>query len=301
MMAGADDRHAFMDAFLAHLRIERGLSQHTVRAYSADLQRYFEWAERSSVDPVRLNHRQLRRYLAELDRAQYARTTISRRLSSVRGFFAYLVSEGLADSDPSAVLVAPKPAARLPRLVAANDLQPLLDAPEPHTPLGVRDRAILELLYACGLRVSELASLRLPDLDLAAGQLLVTGKGSKQRIVPVYPIAVSRIRAYLAQGRPTLSRPGSSDAVFLSRTGRDLTPDAVRELFKRHLRAAGAASDASPHALRHTFASHMLEAGADLRTVQELLGHVALSTTQIYTHLSMKRLRDVHGSAHPRA
>jgi integrase/recombinase XerD len=301
MSDSSPDSLILLDSFLTHLRVERGLSPHTVRAYSSDLQRYFEWAQRTGIDPVNLSHRELRRYLAELDRSRYARTTITRRLSSVRSFFAYMTAEGLADSDPSTILAAPKLPARLPRTVSTEELQSLLDAPLPDTPLGIRDRAILELLYACGLRVSELVSLTLSDLDLGTGQLVAMGKGSKQRLVPMYPVAMSRLKRYLLEARPQLSSSDSGDAVFLSRRGRPLSSDAVRDLFKRHLRAAGASSDVSPHVLRHTFASHMLEGGADLRTVQELLGHVALSTTQIYTHLSMKRLSDVHTRAHPRA
>jgi len=240
-------------------------------------------------------------YLAELDRARYARTTVSRRLSSVRSWFAYLTVNGYVDSDPSAVLSAPKLPSRLPRLVPAEELEALLGAPDVTTPIGLRDAAVLELLYASGLRVSEVAGLTMTDLDLSQGQLRAFGKGSKERIVPVHRLAVNRLRAWLATGRPAFARPDSPDAVFLSSRGHPLSADAIRRLFKRYVREVGAATSLSPHALRHTFATHMLEGGADLRTVQELLGHVALSTTQIYTHLSMKRLQDVHRTAHPRA
>lgn len=292
---------AAVDAFLTHLSVERGASPHTVRAYATDLDRYLEWAERSQLDALRLSHRQLRLYLAELDRAKYARTTIGRRLSAVRSLFAYLMTEGVVDSDPSSVLSAPKTARRLPTTVSADDLRALLDAPDPGTPAGLRDRAILELLYACGLRVSELASLTLADVDLAQGQIRVFGKGSKERILPIHRLAASRVGDYLRDGRPALARETAYDGVFISARGLPLSADAVRRIFHRHLTAAGAGASASPHSLRHTFATHLLEAGADLRSVQELLGHVALSTTQIYTHLGTKRLRDVHKSAHPRA
>ncbi len=290
-----------VDRFVTHLQVERGASPHTVRAYSADLGRYLEWAERSHIDPVHLTHRQLRLYLAELDRARYARTTVARRLSAVRSWFSYLTAEGVVDSDPSAVLSAPKLSSHLPRIVPADELGALLDAPDTSTPAGIRDAAILELLYASGLRVSEVSTLRLADLDLAQGQLTAFGKGSKERIVPVHPLAVARIRTWLASGRPAFAREDSPDSVFLSSRGRPLSTDAIRRLFKRYVHQTGGATSLSPHTLRHTFATHMLEGGADLRTVQELLGHVALSTTQIYTHLSMKRLQDVHRTAHPRA
>jgi integrase/recombinase XerD len=300
-MANRGNAELLVDRFLVHLAVERGSSPNTVRAYSADLQRYLEWAQRAGVDPIRLNHRQMRRYLAELDQAGYARRTVARRLSAVRSWFTFLMAEGLTDSDPSSVLITPKLPARLPRLVPAEAIDALLDAPDEHTPVGMRDRAILELLYASGARVSEVSDLTLDAVDLAQGQIRLTGKGSKERIVPIHRAAASRLRHYLAHGRPELVGRTPSDAVFLSVRGRPLSADAIRRLFKRYLAKAGAATSLSPHAMRHTFATHLLEGGADLRTVQELLGHVALSTTQIYTHLSMRRLQDVHRNAHPRA
>lgn len=290
-----------LDRFIAHLKIERGLSPNTVRAYSTDLNGYLEWAERTSVDPLTLSHRQLRLYLSELDAARYSRRTIARRLSALKSWFTYLITEGEVDSDPASVLVAPKIPKRLPRLVPSEQLDALLDAPDTSTPVGIRDAAILELLYASGLRVAELSGLSLGNLDLAQSQVLVTGKGDKQRLLPMHALAVDALRRYLADSRPQLAKPDSPDSVFLSVRGNALSSDAVRRLFKQYVRHVGAPDTLTPHAMRHTFATHLLESGADLRTVQELLGHVALSTTQIYTHVSMKRLQDVHSSAHPRA
>jgi integrase/recombinase XerD len=290
-----------VDRFLGHLSVERGASPNTVRAYSADLARYLEWAERSGVDPITLTHRQMRLYLAELDRAGYARRTVARRLSAVRSLFAYLVAEGLAPSAPSSVLAAPKIPARLPKIVPTEVLSAMLESPDPETPVGVRDRAVLELLYATGARVSEIAELRLGGLDLAQGQITVMGKGSKERLIPVHRKAADSVKSYLKDGRPRLVKPASDDHVFLSARGRPLSSDAIRRVFKQAAEKAGAAHSLSPHSMRHTFATHLIEAGANLRTVQELLGHIALSTTQIYTHLSVKRLQDVHGKAHPRA
>jgi integrase/recombinase XerD len=300
-MADAKPAVELVDRFLRHLSVERGSSPNTARAYSADLARYLDWAERTGVDPIGLTHRQLRLYLAELDRAGYARRTVARRLSAVRSLFAYLVAEGLTPSDPSSVLTAPKIPSRLPKIVSADAVTAILESPDVNTPTGLRDRAVLELLYATGARVSEVSDLRLGDLDLTQGQITVMGKGSKQRIVPLHRVAAESVRAYVATARPKLAKAHSDDHVFLSTRGLPLSSDAIRRLFKQALSKVGAAHSLSPHAMRHTFATHLLEGGADLRTVQELLGHIALSTTQIYTHLSVKRLQDVHRNAHPRA
>lgn len=274
---------------------------HTVRAYASDLSAYLAWAERTGADPIELSHKRLRRYLSELDQAHYSRRTIARRLSSIRSFFGYLVKEGIVDSDPASVLLTPKQPARLPKIVPADFVDTLLDAPPEDTALGVRDRAILELLYATGARVSEISGLDIKDVDFAAGQIIVMGKGSKERIIPMHRAAVARARHYLTIGRPELSRTTSDDAFFLSSRGNRMSPDAVRVMMKRHLRNIGDRYGMTPHTLRHTFATALVDGGADLRTVQELLGHVALSTTQIYTHVGRKRLRDVHHNAHPRA
>lgn len=295
------EAEAAVAAYLQHLAAERGASPHTVRAYASDLRRYLEWADRAGVDPLRLSHRDLRRYLGELDRARYSRRTVARRLSSVRSLFAHLVDTGVVGTDPAAVLTSPKTPDRLPRAMNTDAVTALLEAPPSDTPAGLRDRALLELLYATGARVSEITGLDVADLDLAQGQLRLMGKGSRERIAPVHARAIDRLRTYLADGRPQLARGSGETAVFLNGRGARLTPDAVRRHMKRHLAAAGEATSLSPHALRHTFATHLLDGGADLRTVQELLGHVALSTTQIYTHVSARRLRDVHRDAHPRA
>ena len=219
----------------------------------------------------------------------------------MRSLFAYLVAEGLTASDPSSVLATPKLPSRLPRAIPDGELAALLAAPDPTTPVGLRDRAVLELLYATGARVSEVVGLELSDVDFAQGQVRLYGKGSKERIVPVYEAALASIRTYLREARPQLAKGRPESHLFLSSRGNALSADAVRRLFKRYGGQVGTGAGISPHSMRHTFATHLIESGADLRTVQELLGHVALSTTQIYTHLSMKRLQDVHSNAHPRA
>jgi integrase/recombinase XerD len=290
-----------VDRFLRHLGAERNASPQTVRAYAADLARYLEWAERACVDPLGDDPRVLRRYLAELDRAKYSRRTIARRLSAIRSLFAYLNREGVLAHNPASVMSSPKLETRLPRIVPADILTTLLDAPSTDNPTGLRDRAILELLYATGVRVSELVGIDLRDLDCAQAQVRVLGKGSKERILPLHREAVSRIEGYLRAGRPALRPATDERALFLNRFGRRLTDGGVRRVLHRRLEALGSASGITPHTLRHTFATHLLESGADLRTVQELLGHVALSTTQIYTHLGVQRLQRVHRDAHPRA
>jgi integrase/recombinase XerD len=290
-----------VDRFIAYLRDERNASPQTVRAYASDLGRYLEWAERTGADALGSDPRSLRRYLAELDAAKYSRRTIARRLSAVRSLYRYLNREGVVTHNPAAVLSTPKLEARLPRLVPTEVLTAMLDTPAGDTPLGLRDRAILELLYATGTRVSELVGIDLADLDRSQGQVRVTGKGDKQRIIPVHREAVARVEAYLRTGRPALHPDPNEPALFLNRTGTRLTDGGVRRMLHRHLVTLGSASGISPHTLRHTFATHLLEGGADLRSVQELLGHVALSTTQIYTHLGVQRLKRVHRDAHPRA
>jgi integrase/recombinase XerD len=292
---------ALVDRFLEHLRVERNASPHTVRAYATDLARFLEWCDREGADPLGLTPPAMRRYLAEMDRARYARRTIARRLSSVRSFFAYLHAEGLAETDAAAIVATPKLPGRLPRLVPTALLGQLLEAPDPATPDGLRDRALLELLYATGARVSEIVGVDVGDLDRSEGLLRVTGKGSKQRILPLHRTALDRLEAYLASGRPDLDKGVEPRAVFLNRRGSRLSDGGVRRMMHRHLDALAGPAGLTPHALRHTFATHMLEAGADLRTVQELLGHVALSTTQIYTHVGTKRLQAVHRDSHPRA
>lgn len=295
------DPAELVDAFLVHLGSTVGYSANTVRAYATDLRIYLDWAERVGHDPISLSHRALRTYLAEMSEARYARRTIARRLASLRSFFGYLTEHGLVDSDPAAVLVSPKLPSRLPKVIPGDLLRTLLDAPDPTTDVGVRDRAILELLYATGARVSEITALDLPDIDIPHAQIKVTGKGNKQRILPLYPVAVDRLRAYLGAAREGLKADKGSSAVFLSVRGNRMSSDAVRRMLKGHLESIGGALSLSPHSLRHTFATQLLEAGADLRTVQELLGHVALSTTQIYTHVGKRRLSEVHRDAHPRA
>lgn len=289
------------DAFLEHLRVERNLSPRTVTAYASDIAGLCDWAAREGVHLLEADHRRLRRYLAEMDRAQYSKRTIARRLAAARSFYRYLVRRGLISSSPAAVLATPKAPKRLPDVAPESLIDQLLALPVVTEPSGLRDLAILELLYASGIRVSELSGLDLGDVDMASATVRVMGKGSRERIVPIHPLAIRRIREYLASGRPSLDKGKSQGALFLNRLGTRLRADGVRRMLERYLEELGQSARITPHDLRHSFATHLLEGGADLRTVQELLGHVALSTTQIYTHVSTRHLREVHKGAHPRA
>ena len=301
LMTQRPSSEALVDAYIDHVRVERNLSPRTVDAYASDLAGFCDWARRHEIHVLNADHRALRRYLAELDRAAYARRTVARRLAALRSFYRYLVTQGLAPSSPAAILSTRKVPQHLPPVATADLMSRLLRTPDPSTPTGLRDRAILELLYATGVRVSELTGLDCADVDLAQGLVTVMGKGSRERTVPMHPFAVRCIREYLSAGRPNLGVRRVDDALFLNRLGPRLTAGGVRRMLDRYLNVVGAEADIGPHDLRHTFATHLLDGGADLRTVQELLGHVALSTTQIYTHVSANRLRDVHKGAHPRA
>ena len=303
-----------IDEFCRALRTERNASPHTVRAYRSDLEAYARWAARAGVDALAPTLRELRSYAADLDAAGYARATMNRRISSLKGMFRWRAAADKGRGVSAGALSGPKRPRRLPRVVRPAEMARILAV---HGPVGLdglpreqslsdlRDQAVLELLYASGVRVSEACSLSLPDLDLASGQARVLGKGSKERVVFVHSAAVASLAAYLARARPVLAlrapEPARSDALFLSIRGRRLSPDTVRRMFRNTQLAAGLPGSYTPHDVRHTFATDVLDGGADLRAVQEMLGHASLSTTQIYTHLSPARLKSVHAQAHPRS
>lgn len=287
-------------AFLRVLEGERGASPHTLTAYRRDLRQFTAFLRQQGVTKWDQVTPQLaRRYVAALDR-RYARSAIARQLSAVRTFFKFLYREGRVSVDPLVLVSSPKQQRRLPKFLTPDEVRVVLQAPDLSTPFGLRDRAVLEVLYATGMRVGELVALRVSDLQWE-GELRVTGKGRKERIVLVADAAVEALRRYLQVGRPKLATARATESVFVNARGGSLTDRGVRVVLDRAIRQAGLARRVSPHVLRHTFATHLLDGGADLRTVQELLGHANLATTQIYTHVSRDWLKRVYDKAHPRA
>ncbi len=298
-MSAPDRWKRLLETYLDALAAERGLATNTVDAYRRDLERLGEDLERAGVDLKGAGAPELQQHMRDLRRRGISPRSISRALAAIRGFYGFLAEEGLREDNPAVHLVSPKTLKKLPKVLAESEVDALLAAPDPTTPQGLCDKAMLELLYATGLRVSELVGLRLAQLRLDSGFLVAFGKGSKERIVPVGERAELWIRKYLAEARPVLVR-GRHDVVFVSRRGTGMT----RQRFWQRLRDLGLAvglRDLSPHVLRHSFASHLLEHGADLRAVQMMLGHADISTTQIYTHIHQRRLRQLYEKFHPRA
>ena len=289
-----------IDAFLRELETG-GASRHTLRAYRSDLRELGAWGTTRGRDPGELRYRDLRAYAAALSERRLARASVARKLAAIRTFGAHLTRTGAAASNPAELLPGPKRASRLPRVIRRDDSARLLDRIPARTPLEVRDRAMLELAYASGLRVEELRTLRTDDLDFESEAVRVRGKGGKERVVPMGEPAQAALRRYLDIARPALAGRDSDATLFLSVRGRPLHTSDVRRRLERWVRAAGLESGVSPHTLRHSFATHLLEGGADLRSIQELLGHGSVSTTQVYTRVEPGRLRDEYAKAHPRA
>jgi integrase/recombinase XerC len=293
--------HDSINAFLDHLRLERLVSAHTLRSYQADLALYSSFLQEvrgEETDPARVDSVRLRRYSAWLMSRGYAPSTVARRLASLRSYFRHLRREGTIAADPSAGLRNPKQAQRLPRLLRVDEVIRLLESMPIDTLPGIRDRAMLETLYGGGLRVGELVGLNLADIDVDQELVRVRGKGRRERLCPIGGLATDWLRRWVHLRQPrTLGEP----AVFLNQRGTRLTTRSVGRLLESHLERAGLVDAASPHTLRHSFATHLLDRGADLRSVQELLGHRNLSSTQIYTHVTQDRILDIYHEAHPRA
>lgn len=300
----------YIDEFCENLRVEHNNSDHTIRGYNSDLHAYVRWCEKNRIDSLNPSHRDIRRYLADLHRAHYAKTTINRHLSSLKTFFRWLNITGKSSSNAVDAVQSLKQDKRLPHRIRPEEMVHILSVYRPsqkdgkwihQDPTSLRNQAILEFMYACGARISEVSNLRMSDIDFDSKQVRIFGKGKKERIVPLYDMAIRSMRAYADLGRIHLVRKESpNEYFFLSTRGNQMGTDAIRKMFKATLIKAGVEASYSPHDMRHTFASDLLEGGADLRSVQEMLGHVSLSTTQIYTHLSNAHLKNVHKHTHPR-
>lgn len=294
--------HPDLDAFLRHLALERRLSSRTVDAYRQDLESLSAFLERSGTDLRGATYPLLRRWLAQLRTRQYARATIARRAAAVRGFYRFAVRRGLVERNPASLLMAPKLGTRLPTVLKSGEADDLVEAPVEDDAWAVRDRALLELLYGCGLRVSEACGLDAGEVDLDLGRIRVLGKGGREREIPMGEAAADSLREYLGGARD-LTPPGEADAValFRNRRGKRLSARDARAVVEKYRRRVLSGRKVSPHTLRHSFATHLMEGGADIRAVQELLGHASMSSTQRYTHVSKGRLFGAHRQSHPRA
>ncbi|MBV9838503.1 MAG: site-specific tyrosine recombinase XerD [Solirubrobacterales bacterium] len=292
--------------FLASLELERGLSRNTLEAYRSDLQQFGDYIGRHGLNPLELSPGDVEAFFTELavgreGKPPVAPATLQRKIACLRSFYRHLRREQIMESDPTSELRPPRTRARLPRVLSRDEVGRLLAAPRGSSAGALRDRALLETMYACGLRASEVISLQLSELDLEGGFLRARGKGSKERIVPIGSKAIESLNRYLSDSRPRLVGLRDEPRVFLNLRGGGLSRQGLYKIVQRHARAAGLERRMSPHTLRHTFATHLLAGGCDLRSLQEMLGHADIGTTQIYTHLSAERLREVYFEAHPRA
>ncbi len=287
--------------FINYLSVERGLATNTLESYGRDLRQYYQYLGGDNVDPDAVSRTTIINYLMFLQKQGKATATIARRLAALKAFYQFLVREKRIKTDPTANLESPKLEKRLPRVLTVGEVERLLAQPDPSHPAGLRDRAMLELLYATGIRVSELVSLNLADVNLETGYIRCIGKGSKERIVPLGSLAIHWVQEYLQSGRPKLVKDRQEPALFVNHHGYRLTRQGFWKIVKKYAHDARIDKEITPHTLRHSFATHLLENGADLRSVQEMLGHADISTTQIYTHVTKGRLKEVYARTHPRA
>lgn len=288
--------------YVKHLELERSISPLTVRNYTGDIQGFLDFLGNNGVDSLdKVSRSTMRLYLGWLHEQGIARASISRKLSALRSFYRYLARENLVDAEPLSTLSSPKLEKRLPTFLTHEEMARLIEAPDTSTPQGLRDRAILELLYAAGVRVSEIVALDLKDIDLGSRQIRVWGKGSKERMVLMGRPAAEALKLYLDLGRIRLEGKAYTQAVFLNRFGERIVVRRIQHIIKKYARQAGLEMRVFPHIMRHTFATHLLNGGADLRVVQDLLGHARLSSTQIYTHVTQSQIRRNYLAAHPRS
>ncbi|WP_258359192.1 site-specific tyrosine recombinase XerD [Moorella sulfitireducens (nom. illeg.)] len=291
-----------VDEFLYYLVVERGLAENTLASYNSDLQQFLQYLENSRVKSVReVNHGLLVAYLMKMQREGRSPATISQHLAALKSFYHFLLRERLVESDPTVNLESPRQVKKLPRVLTVEEIERLLSQPRPDTPAGLRDKAMLELLYATGLRVSELVALNVDQVNLEGEFVRCLGKGSRERVVPMGQVACFHVRTYLENGRGKLIKRKTETALFVNQHGRRLSRQGCWKILKGYAKAANLKKEITPHTLRHSFATHLLENGADLRSVQELLGHADIGTTQIYTHLTRKKIREIYDRTHPRA
>jgi integrase/recombinase XerD len=291
--------------FLGYLELERGLARNTLQSYRSDLLQFGQFLAERGLSAEDARPRDVSDFLTGLAGGNgdgpAATATIQRKAACLRSFYRHLRREGIRESDPAAALSAPRRGQRLPAVLRRGEVQRLLEQPKGTDPIALRDRALLELMYACGLRASEVVDLELSQVDLEEGLLRARGKGSKERLVPIGRLAVRAVEAYLRGGRPKLVGARVQPNIFVNFRGTALTRQGLYKIVQRHARAAGLGGRMSPHTLRHTFATHLLAGGCDLRSLQEMLGHADVATTQVYTHLSNQHLKKVYFEAHPRA
>jgi len=290
----------YIDKFLNYLKVEKDMSPHTVVNYSIDLKEVAKFLD-DKVEIEKIDYLVIRRYLADLKAKNYSKRTVARKLACLRSFFKFLYREGHIKSNPISSISTPRLDKKLPVFLDENEIAKLLEAPDTKELAGLRDKAILETLYSSGLRISELVGLSMDNIDFIGGVLKVLGKGKKERLVPIGDRALKCIRAYLEKRGNASARGGNKKAVFLNKSKSRLTDRSIRRILEKYIHITSLREDISPHTLRHSFATHLLNRGADLRSVQELLGHMNLSTTQIYTHVTAERLKAVYDKAHPRA
>jgi tyrosine recombinase XerC len=292
----------YVDRFLGYLESERDCSPQTVRAYAADLNSLLAFLDCDDFDPESVTAVQLRRFLAQLRQNGLARTSVARKVASLRSFYKFLVREGVVSHNPATSLTSPRKERHLPVFLDEDEVERLLSMPDDVDPAGLRDRAILEMLYSTGMRIGELAAVNMEDVDLLGEVVKAKGKGKKERLVPLGRPAVEALRAYLdVRNGFRGSGRGGHRALFRNKNGGRLSDRGVRRIFQKYARQAGLRSEVTPHTLRHSFATHMLNRGADLRSVQELLGHASLTSTQIYAHVTAEKLKAIYDKTHPRA
>ncbi len=290
-----------IDDYIAFIAVEKGLSAKTLEAYSNDLVEFSIYMENIGVNsPEQSKTSHILNWLSYLKKRQITPVTITRKLSSIRGFFKYLLMEGRIEASPTSVIGNPKTARKLPLVLSAKEVEKLLSQPDTTKPTGIRDRTILEVLYSCGLRATEVVSLRLEQIDLDVGFLRIWGKGNKERVIPLGEEASFWLNKYIKEARPKLLKKANSFYCFVGMRGKPLTRQRLWQIIKKYSISAGLKDKIYPHCLRHCFATHLLEGGADLRAVQMLLGHSDINTTQIYTHLDTEYLRQIHKKYHPR-